>query len=285
MQLRMAVRPICEPVELPVGATVIAERVAIPAGASHIDRFPHFHDVAELVLFNCVRGEFIAEGQRHRLEDGAVVFVPSMHRHDFALGPGAMDWVLIQLDPYLVESVRPAVPQLSRSFCATPEALVQKRMTMLIDWLLDAVARDPRGAEVERLTELLLLSAAKAPEHEPASAERSHVDVERLLPALEMLRAEPARSLPLETVATTCRLSPTYFSRRFRKLFGMTFTEYARVYRLHLAARRLVTTRDPVSQIAYGVGFSSPAHFTARFRERFGMTPRDYRRGARRRVD
>ena len=78
-------------------------------------------------------------------------------------------------------------------------------------------------------------------------------------------------------------LSPAYFSRRFRQMSGMPFTEYSRIYRLHLAARRLVTTGAAVSEIGYDVGFSSPAHFTARFRERFGMTPREYRKSAARR--
>jgi AraC-like DNA-binding protein len=64
----------------------------------------------------------------------------------------------------------------------------------------------------------------------------------------------------------------------------MTFTDYARIYRLHLAARRLVDSGSPVSEIGYGVGFTSPAHFTARFRERFGMTPRAYRASARERA-
>jgi AraC-like DNA-binding protein len=102
-----------------------------------------------------------------------------------------------------------------------------------------------------------------------------------LLPALERLRSSPAEPLSLENAAVMCSLSPAYFSRRFRQVFGMTFTDYSRIHRLHLAARRLVATRAAVSAIAYGTGFSSPAHFAARFRERFGMTPREYRRSAR----
>jgi AraC-like DNA-binding protein len=285
MQLRMAVRPICEPVELPRGASVIAERVVIPPGASHIDRFLHFHDVAELVLFRRVRGEFVADGRRHRLENGAVVFVPSMRRHDFALEPGGMEWVLVQLDPYLVEGVRLGAPRLARPFCAVPGAAGRVRMEALAEWLLDAVARDARNPAIERLTELLLLGAAEAPERETEPGGKTAADADRLLPALEILRSDPAQPLSLKSAAAACRLSPAYFSRRFRTLFGMTFTEYARVYRLHLAARRLVTTPSPVSQIAYAVGFSSPSHFTARFRTRFGMSPRDYRRGAPGRAD
>ena len=113
----MVLRPICEPVELPLGAPVLAERVTIAADAPDIGRFMHFHDVAELVLFRRVRGEFFSGGRRYRLTDGAIVFVPSMRHHDFALERGAMEWVLVQADPYLVETLaRSGMPRLSQPF-------------------------------------------------------------------------------------------------------------------------------------------------------------------------
>jgi len=280
----MALRPICEPVELPLGASVLAERVTVAADAPNIGRFTHFHDVAELVLFRRVRGEFFAGGRRHELTDGAVVFVPSMRHHDFALERGPMEWVLVQADPYIAEALaRSVVPRLSQPFCAVPGSASRARIDVLADWLLDAL---DKGSDeiVERITELLLHAAAEAPGDNSAAAPEMPAHVERLLPALERLRTAPAEALPLESAATLCRLSPAYFSRRFRQQFGMTFTDYARIYRLHLAARRLVDSGSAVSAIAYGVGFSSPAHFTARFRERFGMTPRAYRASARERA-
>lgn len=281
----MILRPICEPVELPVGASLIAERVAMPDDAPASGRFLHFHDVAELVLFRKVRGDFIGEGQSHRLGDGAVTFVPSMRHHDFALDPGAKAWVLVQIDPYLVESLttRPEFKRLSRPFCAWPDAASQSRIDMLGEWLVEAAAHSS-GSSVETILELLLLLAAQAPESEAAATADSSSQVERLLPALEHLRSRPADQLQLESAAALCQLTPPYFSRLFRQKLGMTFTEYVRTYRLNLAARRLLATGASVSEIAYGVGFQSPAHFTARFRERFGMTPRDYRNSARNRV-
>jgi AraC-like DNA-binding protein len=279
----MALRPICEPVELPLGAPVLAERVAVAADAPDIGRFMHFHDVAELVLFRQVRGEFFAGGRRHRLSDGAIVFVPSMRHHDFALERGSMEWVLVQADPYIVEALaRSGMPRLSQPFCAVPNATGRARIDLLADWLLDAVAKGSPNAE--RIAELLLLAAAETPGDDSSAAPEMPEHVERLLPALERLRTAPAEALTLQSAATLCRLSPAYFSRRFRQLFGMTFTDYARIYRLHLAARRLVDSGSPVSEIGYGVGFTSPAHFTARFRERFGMTPRAYRASARERA-
>jgi AraC-like DNA-binding protein len=278
----MALRPICEPVELPLDATVLAERVRVAPEAPAFGRFTHFHDVAELVLFRKVRGEFIAGGRHHRLRDGAITFVPSMHHHDFALEPGAMEWVLIQIDPYLVEALaaQRQLRRLARPFCALPTPAMRSRLQLLSEWLVDE-SRDPRSPAIERIVELLLLGAVEAPLLDSAPGEESTSEVARLLPALEQLRSDPADPITLERAASLCRLSPAYFSRRFKQRLGMNFTDYARVYRLHLAARRLATTESPISEIAYQLGFSSPSHFGVRFRERFGMSPREYRTSAR----
>jgi AraC-like DNA-binding protein len=282
--LAVALRPICEPVELPLGRAVIAERVTVAADMPAIGSFKHYHDVAELVLFRRVRGAFIAEGQRHRLGDGAITFVPSMRQHDFALGRGAMEWVLIQVDPYLVETLARQHPttRLNRAFCAIPGDAARSRIDALADWLVEA-AVEPTNPAIASLVELLLIAAVEAPEPEPVSEEETPVSYDRLRPVLECLRASPGQPISLEDAAGMSNLSPAYFSRRFRQMSGMPFTEYSRIYRLHLAARRLATTGAPVSEIGYDVGFSSPAHFTARFRERFGMTPREYRKSAVRR--
>lgn len=274
----MATRPICEPVELAPGTSVIAERVAIEANTGGLGRFMHFHDVAELVLFKRVTGTFIADGRRHELRDGATVFVPSMHHHDFELGRGAMEWVLVQVDPYLVEKLGLRLSRLSRPFCAFPDATARTRIAVLADWLIEAASR--RDRKIERIVELLILTAAEAELGGGSEVDGEAAHVERLIPALELLRTSPGQSISLRAAASQCRLSSAYFSRRFRQVFAMTFTDYARTYRLHLAARRLLGGGASISEIAYGVGFSSPAHFTARFRQRFGMTPREYRSSA-----
>ena len=274
----MALRPICEPVELPIGAAVIAEHVTIAAEAPQFGSFRHFHDVAELVLFRSVRGEFIAGGRRYPLADGAIAFAPSMHDHDYALAKAEMEWVLVQIDPYLVQSLarRVKLARLGRPFCASPDERTRQQLECLADWLIEAIAKK-NDAAIERIVELLLIGAAEAPEQGPGAAEKRSSTFDRLIPALEHLRSRPDEPVSLEKAASICSLSPAYFSRRFKQALGMNFTDYARVYRLHLAARRLATTGSAISKIGYSLGFSSPSHFTARFRERFGMTPREYR--------
>lgn len=278
----MALRPICEPIELPLGAAVLAEQVTIAAEAPQLGSFRHFHDVAELVLFRRVRGEFISGGRRHRLSDGAVAFAPSMQGHDYLLDRGNMEWSLIQIDPYLVESLagRPELAKLARPFCVNPDEAMRERLNVLGGWLVEAAA-DAANPAIERIVELLLIAVVSVPELDAQLGDEETTGFDRLLPVLEQLRAVPREPISLEAAASMCALSPAYFSRRFKQAMGMNFTEYARVYRLHLAARRLATTASAVSEICYSLGFSNPSHFTARFRDRFGMTPREYRNSAR----
>jgi AraC-like DNA-binding protein len=162
-----------------------------------------------------------------------------------------------------------------------PDAGSRRRIDVLGDWLIGAARNDPFDPLVERIVELLLCHVATAPEMTGSEAAVDAARVERLLPAVERLRWDPSAAVSLELAASLCRMSPAYFSRCFKRVFGMNFTDYARTYRLHLAARRMATSGAPVSRIAYGLGFSSPSHFSARFRDRFGVTPREYRRSAR----
>ena len=61
---------------------------------------------------------------------------------------------------------------------------------------------------------------------------------------------------------------------------GLTPHQYVLRTRLHRAAVRLKTSREPVSTIAYDAGFNDLATFNRRFRKVMGCTPGAYRGAA-----
>jgi len=65
--------------------------------------------------------------------------------------------------------------------------------------------------------------------------------------------------------------------------YGTSFNAFLNEIRLVTAQYQLMRTNDQVSQIAYGVGFSSLSHFSHLFRARFGVAAKTMRqdRGAR----
>jgi AraC-like DNA-binding protein len=273
-------RPICEPVELRPGAQLRVERVQQGPGTVASDPFPHFHDVHELVLFGNVAGDFSVEGRRYPLSPGCIAFVPSMREHDFALAGGARDWLLVQIDAIAGEALAqsPGLERLAHGFCGKPDLRLRHRIDMLADWLAEAGSDDPLAVA---LAGLLLRAAVRAPEIEGETLPANGDSLNRLRPAIERLRRDPAQAPSAEQAAALCALAPAYFSRRFKQQVGMAWSEYVRTHRLHLASQRLLDSDQTVVEIADGLGFSTPSHFGDLFHRRFGLTPNAYRRAGR----
>lgn len=73
-----------------------------------------------------------------------------------------------------------------------------------------------------------------------------------------------------------------YISRRKLYLLfeaaGTTPADHLRRIRLEMGAKLLREGRDPVTEIAFRVGFADPTTFARAFRREYGCNPRDYRR-------
>lgn len=87
-------------------------------------------------------------------------------------------------------------------------------------------------------------------------------------------------SLPitLEEVAKKINLSPTYLSKKFKRVTGMTFKEYVNYIRLKQASQALLTTDNSITEIAVDCGFNSSNYFKDIFRKKNGVSPRTFRK-------
>jgi AraC family transcriptional regulator len=78
-------------------------------------------------------------------------------------------------------------------------------------------------------------------------------------------------------IARVAQLSPSHFTRAFRASFGRSPHAYITQRRLECAMDMMLSTREPLCQIAVVCGFCDQAHFSRHFHRRFGMTPRLWR--------
>ncbi|MBQ7191263.1 MAG: helix-turn-helix domain-containing protein [Paludibacteraceae bacterium] len=81
----------------------------------------------------------------------------------------------------------------------------------------------------------------------------------------------------LEQLSRMVSMSPTAFSRFFKQRTGKTLAEYIVNVRLGHAARQLIDTKEPVSQICYDCGFNTLSNFNRLFRLRRGCSPTEFR--------
>lgn len=77
--------------------------------------------------------------------------------------------------------------------------------------------------------------------------------------------------------ADFCHLSYSYFSRNFKKAFGMTFSSYRESLRMREAEKLLLTSTRDITDIALYLGFATTGHFIDRFKNRYGITPLKFR--------
>lgn len=98
--------------------------------------------------------------------------------------------------------------------------------------------------------------------------------------AIEYIEKNIASDISLESTASHCFLSPTYFSMCFKNKTGKTFSNYLSELRLNKAKALLSQTDIPINRVAELCGFNSASYFHRFFKRSIGMTPLNYKNSA-----
>ena len=83
--------------------------------------------------------------------------------------------------------------------------------------------------------------------------------------------------LRLEQLSEMVAMTPAAFSRFFHQRTGKSLAEYIIDIRLGHAARMLIDSIKPVSEICYTCGFNTLSNFNRLFRKRKGCSPSEFR--------
>jgi AraC-like DNA-binding protein len=95
--------------------------------------------------------------------------------------------------------------------------------------------------------------------------------------ALELTEQRLGSDVRFEDVANEVGLAPRSLARRFEDETGMTWRAVLRRMRVLRAIEELAAGDNPVTQIAFMVGYTSLSAFNAAFRELTARTPTEYR--------
>jgi transcriptional regulator GlxA family with amidase domain len=138
-----------------------------------------------------------------------------------------------------------------------------------------AIGHDPEGARAAALRLVMFLAPPAAVEFNAASGGLAPWQMRKID---QYMREHLGQPLTLEALAELVPLSISHFCRAFAKTFGLTPHVYIIRLRLELAQDLMLTTREPLSQIALACGLADQAHLSKLFRRYFGETPSGWRR-------
>jgi len=96
--------------------------------------------------------------------------------------------------------------------------------------------------------------------------------------AIEYLRNNYNTDIRLEELAAKSFISKNYFSRLFKEVTGINFTDYVQNLRVDEACSLLKSTDMKVTDIAHQVGFKDMKFFYEVFKKLTGKTPGEFRK-------
>jgi AraC family transcriptional regulator len=91
------------------------------------------------------------------------------------------------------------------------------------------------------------------------------------------INANYSRTISIEEMASLIALSPSHFSRLFKKETSVSPQDYLIDIRLTRSRSYLLKTEKNITEIALLCGFASSAHLSSSFRNKFGITPSRFR--------
>jgi AraC-like DNA-binding protein len=99
----------------------------------------------------------------------------------------------------------------------------------------------------------------------------------KLAQTITHLETQPQESLKLNDLASRAGMSQRSFVRAFRAATGLPPIAYLIQLRITRAAALLRTTDEPVTEIAFRLGFNDSNYFIRQFTKLMGCPPRRYR--------
>lgn len=141
-------------------------------------------------------------------------------------------------------------------------------------------SQDPmqRRIGVQYLTCFLFQFPRMNPVAEDSSSTVEEQSDSRIWFALKYIEENYREPISLERLAQEAGYSLSYFESKFLKEMGITLKSYVNKYKVEKAKELLVTTDEPITDLAYRMGWSSSNYFCTVFKKYAGVSPLQYRK-------
>ena len=101
---------------------------------------------------------------------------------------------------------------------------------------------------------------------------------ERIRPIILSMNRNFKREIDLNEYARMAGVSRSRFGHLFKENVGASPYAYILDLRLTCASDLLLATDEPISGVAFAIGFSDPLYFSRLFKKKYGQSPEKYRK-------
>ncbi|MGO4495569.1 response regulator [Paenibacillus sp. 2RAB27] len=113
--------------------------------------------------------------------------------------------------------------------------------------------------------------------HEVESEETQGIDKHKQQMIDRYILEHLSENISLVAIANHLYLNPSYFSRFFKKMTGLNFTDYVHHSKMKIALQMLKNRELTIEMIAAKLGYSDRTYFSKVFKKYNGISPVDYK--------
>ena len=256
--------------------------------------YPHWHKEVEFIY--CLKGtvNLGAYEKIVRLEEGEIYFFPSGEPHFFLASPDS-ERIVYQFDLKLFRE-NANLQGTDRSLTQLYNAVVNHSsdwpvplQNQLRELLLSIFAESQSQQEgmqygitgmLFQITQLFYQLPTKTSESQgnPNKILRNKETLNLLNQTFTYVEDHYLDTITLQDVAEQIGFSPNYFSRFFKKNFGVHFMQYLTEFRINQAKYLLSTEDLSMTEVAIQSGFASVKTFHHVFKAQVGCSPLQYQK-------
>lgn len=263
----------------------------------HREKLPHSHLALEINLFSggC-KGTYVIGDKDYSIESGDIFILRSNEEHSIIHLENEQNCVCtgLQFSPDFIWSPSNELCDMKHVYSLFSDSNIRfnhkldrsDELTGRVRELLSDIVDEFSHESLEyalmvkvKLISMLILLARNYNNTESANPV-SYVRREnrmRIESTMSYIDAHLYEHLTLEKLAEVATMSTSYFSQLFKTLNGFSAWEYIVEKRIELAQKLLLSTDEPVLDIAFKCGFNNMTNFNRAFKKMTGISPREYR--------
>jgi len=256
----------------PTSNLLVTDAGYFPHAARHGRIRPRGSQQAIVIMCSDGAGWCDLDRQRQDIYPGQFLIIPPRAPHSYyadAVRPWSIWWL------HVTGSDLPALLGAIGLTANSPVARLidPPRAFSLVESVCDDLAADETSASLTAaaggawnlLARLASERSRRSGDHEPIQRVQVY------------LRENLDAATSVAELADMSGFSVSHFSARFRSVTGYTTTEYIKRLRMARARTLLITTDEPIAEVAIAVGYSDPFYFSRQFTAVHHVSPRGFR--------
>lgn len=252
----------------------------------------HFHKEIEIIYVTTGSMDIWLDGKKITLShDQLIMIYPNEMHRIWLAGDKVCCYFGFKFDPSILYSIKQTVSEIKTltPFCISPtnkqRVFNRNELSPDIRGLVETVVNEGQKREFgftlavkSKIIEIVLAIIRAWYNQGVLEGEEMPTGLAETIHHAQNYIMQNYADVNEQEIAQRCNMSYSYFSRSFKKLMCVSFSEYVNYVRMNEAQKMLVSSDMNVSEIAQALGFSSASHFIRKFKVNKGCTPNQFKK-------